>query len=82
MYNPNIGISSIVDVIEVTSRSNKRFFQQISLLRTFFFKLGFLAQPYFGNDPSRTNVPDRSNVVVATSKSAYVLESLKVLMAG
>ena len=41
MYNPNLGISTMVDVIEVTSRSDKRFFQQISLLRTF-FNLDFL----------------------------------------
>ena len=37
MYNPNLGISTMVDVIEVTSRSDKRFFQQMSLLRTFLF---------------------------------------------
>jgi hypothetical protein len=37
MYNPNLGVSTKVDVIEVISRSNKHFFQQMSLLQTFFF---------------------------------------------
>jgi hypothetical protein len=42
MYNPNLGISTMVDVIEVTSRSEQTFLSTNSLLQTFFLNLDFL----------------------------------------
>jgi hypothetical protein len=42
MYNPNVGISTMVDVIEVKSRSEQTFLSTNSLLQTFFFNLDFL----------------------------------------